>query len=160
DRHRRGDRPPPRADRRRLRRRARGPRARPRPRRPHGSGRPGARRGPLLAPRLRRRARGRPDEAHGMRELIRMLSTLLTPAPRRRGAAFVPFLSLAGAVETAGAGLVFGLIKIAGEPDYVFRHEPLATIFHALPWQSGRGVILTYGVFLAAFFIVRSLILL
>src|SRR5262249_23931056 len=37
--------------------------------------------------------------------------------------------------------------------------EPLTTLFRALPWQNPRGVILTYCIFLALFFIVRSTVL-
>src|SRR5262249_39702105 len=72
----------------------------------------------------------------------------------------VPLLFVAGAIETASTGLVFGLVKIAGDPTFVYHHEPLATLFHALPLRGTNGIVLAYGLFLAAFFVLRSLILL
>jgi ATP-binding cassette subfamily C protein len=95
-----------------------------------------------------------------VKALLRRLNALLTPAQRRRWLALVPLLFVAGAIETAGTGLVFGLIKIVGDPSYALRHQPLTAIFGALPWQSPRAIVLAYGVFLAIFYIGRSLTLL
>jgi ATP-binding cassette subfamily C protein len=95
-----------------------------------------------------------------MTRILRQLALLLTPAQRRRWLSLVPLLFVAGAIETASTGLVFGLIKIAGDPGYVFQHEPLATLFRALPGHGPGAVVLGYGVFLATFFVARSVILL
>src|SRR5262249_49136124 len=118
------------------------------------------RRRPLLAPRLRRCARGSARAGGLVKSILRQLIALLTPAQRRLWLSLVPLLFVAGAIETASTGLVFGLVKIAGDPGFVFQHEPLATLFRALPWRSPSGVVLAYGVFLAAFFALRGLILL
>ena len=51
-----------------------------------------------------------------MLTLARKLFSLVTPAERRRWLALGPLLVLTGLVEMAGTGLVFLLVRVAGEP--------------------------------------------
>jgi ATP-binding cassette subfamily C protein len=94
-----------------------------------------------------------------VRELLRKLARLLTPAQKRRWLALLPLIVLAGFVETMATGLVYGLIKIAGDPSYVTQVPPLAWAFGALGVSGPRAITLVYGLFLAAFFLVRSALL-
>jgi ABC-type multidrug transport system fused ATPase/permease subunit len=95
-----------------------------------------------------------------MRETVRKLNALLTPAQRRRWLLLAPLLCLTGVVETVATGLVFLLIKIASEPTFGLRAPGLGRILAYFPGAGGRGIVLGYGAFLAAFFVCRSLLLL
>src|SRR3954452_5426161 len=97
-----------------------------------------------------------------MREFIRKLRALLTPAERRRGLALAPMLVLTGLVEMVGTGLVFALIKVAGDPASLWRSPAAARVMTAFGWSpltSERPVVLATGSFVAGFFVVRSLVL-
>ncbi|HEY8927509.1 MAG TPA: ABC transporter ATP-binding protein [Polyangia bacterium] len=94
-----------------------------------------------------------------MRGLISHLRELLTPAERRRWLALGPLLVLTGAIEMVGTGLVFALIKVAGDPSTVWRMGLTARAARALGWSPASGehpVVLATGCFVAAFFLLRS----
>ena len=94
-----------------------------------------------------------------MRDLLRSFARVLTPAQRRRWILLAPLLVVAGFVETVATGLVYVLIKIAGDPGYVSRSAPLSAIFDALDIHGERAVVLSYGLFLTGFFVLRSVLL-
>src|SRR5262249_22686312 len=153
DRRRRRDRLPVSADAGSVRRRHRAPLRRPRPGAPPGPGRARPRR-PLLAPGLRRRARGRPPRRRGcmMPPVLDKLRFILTPAQKRRWIALAPLLVLTGTVETLATGLVYGLIKIAGDPSYAMRIGPLAAVLDFIGAHTDREIVLAYGLVLIVFF--------
>jgi ATP-binding cassette subfamily C protein len=95
-----------------------------------------------------------------MIDLLRSIEKLLTREERRRWRKLVPLLFVSGAIETIATGLVFVLIRIAGDPGYALRTEPLATFFRLLPIHGDRAIVITYGALLALFFVVRSFLLL
>ena len=97
-----------------------------------------------------------------MRDFIRKLRVLLTPAEQRRWMALAPMLVLTGLIEMVGTGLVFALIKVAGDPANLWRMPAAARVMTAFGWSpltSERPVVLATGIFVAAFFVVRSLVL-
>jgi ABC-type multidrug transport system fused ATPase/permease subunit len=88
------------------------------------------------------------------------LLSLLIPAERRRWLALGPLLVLTGLIEMGGTGLVFLLIKVAGDPAAAWR---IPAWRHVLTWvsaSSDRSTVVATGVFVALFFVVRSLALL
>jgi len=92
--------------------------------------------------------------------VARKLFSLVTPAERRRWLALGPLLVLTGVVEMAGTGLVFLLVKVAGEPAAA-AHMPLwGRVLAALGIASDRGMVLATGAAVALFFVLRSLVLL
>jgi ABC-type multidrug transport system fused ATPase/permease subunit len=93
-----------------------------------------------------------------MRALIGKLGALLTPAERARWLRLVPLMVISGAIETIATGMVFVLIKIAGDPHYAWTVEPLKSIFSVLPWKSHRAIVLVYCGLIAGFFVLRSLL--
>jgi len=97
-----------------------------------------------------------------MRALIRQLRELLTPAEQRRWLALAPLLVLTGAIEMAGTGLVFALIKVAGDPASIWRMGLAARAAGAVGWSQASGehpVVLATGCFVAVFFLLRSVAL-
>ena len=95
-----------------------------------------------------------------MLTVARKLFSLVTPAERRRWLALGPLLVLTGVVEMAGTGLVFLLVKVAGEPAAA-AHMPLwGRVLAALGIASDRGMVLATGAAVALFFVLRSLVLL
>jgi ATP-binding cassette subfamily C protein len=94
-----------------------------------------------------------------MRTLFRLARTLLTAAQQRRWLALAPLLVLTGSVEAVATGLVYVLIKIAGDPAYALSLRPLAAAFAALDLREPRAIVLAYGAFLGGFFVVRSVLL-
>src|SRR5262249_38738983 len=70
-----------------------------------------------------------------------------------------PLLVIAGFVETAATGLVYVLIKRAGDPGYASRSAPLAAILRVVGVTGEREAVLAYGLFLTGFFLVRSVLL-
>jgi len=97
-----------------------------------------------------------------MRTLIRQLRVLLTPAEQRRWLALGPLLVLTGAIEMVGTGLVFALIKVAGDPASIWRMSLAARAAQAIGWSPSSGehpVVLATGCFVAAFFLLRSVAL-
>src|SRR5256885_15641652 len=94
-----------------------------------------------------------------MRQLLASFASVLDPAQRRRWMLLAPLLVVAGLVETVATGLVYVLIKIAGDPSYVTRSAPLSAIFDGLDLHGPRAVVLGYGIFLTGFFVLRSVLL-
>jgi len=94
-----------------------------------------------------------------MPPVLRKLLFILTPAQKRRWLALAPLLVLTGVVETLATGLVYGLIKIAGDPSYALRVRPLAALLDLVGARSDREIVLAYGLLLVAFFLGRSLLL-
>ena len=95
-----------------------------------------------------------------MLTVARKLFSLVTPAERRRWLALGPMLVLTGVVEMAGTGLVFLLVKVAGEPAAA-AHMPLwGRMLAALGIATDRGMVLATGAAVALFFVARSLVLL
>jgi len=90
----------------------------------------------------------------------RKLFSLLTPAERRRWLALGPMLVLTGLVEMAGTGLVFLLVKVAGEPASAARMPLWGRVVGALGISGDRALVLSTGVAVALFFVARSLVLL
>lgn len=97
-----------------------------------------------------------------MRRLITQLRRLLTPPEQRRWLAVAPLLVLTGVIEMIGTGLVFVLIKVAGDPAGIWQMRSAARVMTALGWSptsGGNPVVLATGCFVAGFFVLRSLIL-
>src|SRR5438477_11062611 len=97
-----------------------------------------------------------------MRDFIRKLRALLTPAERRRWLALGPMLVLTGLIEMVGTGLVFALIKVAGDPASLWHTPAAARVMTALGWSpemAERPMVLATGIFVAGFFVIRSLVL-
>ncbi len=95
-----------------------------------------------------------------MRDLLEKSFSLLTPSERRRWLALGPMLVLTGLIEMGGTGLVFLLIKVAGDPASAWRVPGWR---HVLTWVSAsndRSTVLATGVFVALFFLGRSVALL
>ena len=69
-------------------------------------------------------------------------------------------LVLTGVVEMAGTGLVFLLVKVAGEPATATRIPLWGRMLAALGIATDRGTILGTGAVVALFFVLRSLVLL
>jgi ATP-binding cassette subfamily C protein len=99
-----------------------------------------------------------------MFETVRKLLGLLTPRQRRRWLAMAPLLILTSAVETVATGLVFLLIRVTSDPSHALRVRPLAKVMELLPSSgpgpTGHTLVLASGAFVAAFFVLRSLLLL
>lgn len=90
----------------------------------------------------------------------RKVFSLLTPAERRRWLALGPMLVLTGLVEMAGTGLVFLLVKVAGEPAAAARMPLWGRVVGTLGITSDRALVLSTGAAVALFFVVRSAVLL
>jgi len=98
-----------------------------------------------------------------MWQLAAQLRALLSPAERRRWLALGPLLVSTGVIEMLGTALVFLLVRVAGDPA-VARALPAPwlpeAIARGLAEASDRTIVLAVGIFVAIFFIGRSLALL
>jgi ATP-binding cassette subfamily C protein len=90
---------------------------------------------------------------------LRRASLFLTPAERKHWAGLVPLAFATAFFETAGAALVFALIRIASEPQPRETMPLLAPILAVLPWREPRELVLFFTAAVAAFFTARSLCL-
>jgi ATP-binding cassette subfamily C protein len=88
------------------------------------------------------------------------MNALLTPAQRRRWLALAPLICMTSVVETVATGLVFLLVRVAGDPSFGLRTPGLSRVLALFPAAGARGIVLGYGTFLAVFFVCRSLLLL
>lgn len=94
-----------------------------------------------------------------MPTIVRHALGLLTPRERARWAGLVPLALLAAAMEASGAAVVFGLIKILGDPTQA-SHLPIASaIYRALPWHDNKSVVLSFTVLVACFYVSKNLLL-
>jgi ATP-binding cassette subfamily C protein len=90
---------------------------------------------------------------------VRACLGLLSPRARWRWLAIVPLALAAAGAEAVGAGAVFGLITILGDPARAAT-LPVASWIHArLPWREGPAVILVFTLLVMAFYIARNALL-
>ena len=97
-----------------------------------------------------------------MGPLTGYLRLLLTRAERRRWLTLAPLLVLTGLIEMVGTGLVFGLIKVAGDPASLWQSAWASRLMTAFGWSPGaseRPLVLATGTFVAGFFLLRSVVL-
>ncbi|HEX2659606.1 MAG TPA: ABC transporter ATP-binding protein [Polyangia bacterium] len=101
-------------------------------------------------------------------QLAAKLRALLSAGERRRWLALGPLLVLTGVIELLGTALVFMLVRVAGDPAAARTLPAWRRLLSVLPeagaralgQASDRSIVLAAGVFVAVFFVFRSLVLL
>lgn len=87
-------------------------------------------------------------------------SLLFLPVPTRwRWAALIPFAMLLAAMEAVGAGAVFALIKIIGDPSAGMNLHIVSSLYGMLPWRDDKMVIQSFTILIALFYIVKNVLL-
>ena len=75
---------------------------------------------------------------------------------RRQWAALVPLILLVAAAESAGAAVVYGLVKIVADPSRVVEVPVAATIAAQLPWQGREAVVTAFATLAALFYLAKN----
>ena len=90
---------------------------------------------------------------------LKKCTAMVPPETRRQWAALVPLILLTAAAESAGAAVVYGLVKIVADPSRVIEVPVAATIAARLPWPGREAVVTAFAALAALFYLAKNVFL-
>lgn len=89
---------------------------------------------------------------------IRKCFAILSARMRLRWVGLIPLAVTVAALESMGAAGVFAFITIINEPTQVATVPVVSALYRVLPWQEGKALILSLAIALAAFYILKNIL--